>query len=59
MIEFTALRTDTNELIVSNCIIQKYICEHKKVFLSIKGRWYSVKHETLTIKINNDEKRND
>jgi hypothetical protein len=50
MIEFSAIRTDTNELIISNCIIQKYICETKIVLLSEKGRWYNVKPETLTIK---------
>jgi hypothetical protein len=52
MIEFSAIRTDTNELIISNCIIQKYICEEKIVLLSKNGRWYNVKPESLTFKNN-------
>lgn len=51
MIEFSAIRTDTKELIISNCIIQKYICEKKVVLLSKNGKWFSVKPETLKIKI--------
>jgi hypothetical protein len=52
MIEFSAIRIDTNELIISNCIIQKYICEKKIVLLSENGRWYYVKPETLKFKNN-------
>jgi hypothetical protein len=50
MITFEAIRIDNGKLIISDCIIQKYICEDLKILLGIKGRWYYVKPDTLRIK---------
>ena len=55
MITFEAVRIDNGNLISSDCLIQKYICEDLKVLLGINGRWYYVKPDTLRIKSMSDK----
>lgn len=51
MIEFTAIRTDNGEVIVSNCIIQDKVKFKKRVKLRMNGKWFHVKPNSLKVRI--------
>jgi hypothetical protein len=55
MIEFTGISQFNNELIISNCLIQKYICDKKHILLRKNGIWLRIKNESLTIEIKDDK----
>ena len=52
-VEFEALSYDTNEKIISNCIIQKEMPFGLDIRLNVNTKWVRIKNETLKITIKN------